>query len=113
MAERKNAGRGGAAIVEGPDHGCVEGGDVVIGGYMGMQDGDIAKSDKPFGFYRKGVEVDVIDDTTEAIAAAAEEDSVRIWIIEEALQVGQAFPVGAGEIVVRHSAQGLAGNDVE
>ena len=78
---------------------------MVIGQHMRMQDGDITKADEPFGFCNKGGEIDMINDTTEAVAASTEEDGVHLWIGEEALQVGYAFPIGAGEVVMGHAAK--------
>ena len=78
---------------------------------MRVQNGDIAKTDKPFGPRRKGSEIDGINDTTETVTATAEKDSAHLRIVKKPLQVGQPFPISTGKIVRGAPPQRLANDN--
>jgi hypothetical protein len=83
----------------------MQGRDVEVSLDMGVKDGDIAVANDPFGRLPESGEIDTVDDAAEAIAAAAAEDRPDARVVQRRLQIGQAFVIVAGEVVVRCSAQ--------
>lgn len=93
-------------LIKSGSHGRVEGGDMVISFDMRVQEGNIAVAYNPFGYLSKAGKVNPVNDTTEAIAAAAAKDGVYSRVIQRLLKIGNPGFITAGKIIVRIAAKG-------